>query len=130
MTKPEGDCPCLSPDPTVAHATLKGAISDALLVDDSHLIISIRSCRNCQRRYLVVFYELIDWTDGDDSQARVFMPITPEAEAQMLSLGPDLDEQALMGMNLSGDQLVWSWPRGGEPYLSRLNGPLAMFPHD
>lgn len=109
---------------------LQGAVRHATLVDESHLIISVRSCRNCQRRYLVAFYELIDWAGGDDSQARVFLPLTEEKEAQIVGLGSPLHESALIGLELSGDQLIWSWPRGQEPYANWFSGRLVRFPHD
>jgi len=66
-----------------AHAASAGLRNHARLVDGSHFGVSIRVCPACSQRYVSVFAETFDWTDGDDPQYSTLLPIT-EAEAAAL----------------------------------------------
>ena len=54
------------------------------LIDESHFGVMLLACPACSQRFVSVFSETIDWTDGEDPQYWAVIPITL-AEADSLS---------------------------------------------
>ncbi len=54
------------------------------LVNESHFMMTIRSCKKCSQQFLTLFTETIDWEKGEDPQYWTVMPIT-RTEAYQLS---------------------------------------------
>ena len=53
------------------------------LIDESHFHVTILACAECDQRFVSVFTETIDWTDGEDPQCWMLVPVT-EAESRSL----------------------------------------------
>ncbi len=123
-------CACQASDPNAAYIFLKQAKVTRTLIDESHFMVTLRICEGCGSPYLVFFFELIDWSNGDDSQARVFLELDQELLLKVSENGVVVDEAWLRQMCPQGAQVIWSHPRDSEPYTNRISGPLAWFPHD
>ena len=121
-------CPCLSPDAARARAA-KRLLTGDHLIDESHLIVGIQRCVLCGQAFLSIFTELIDWQGGDDSQARVLVPVTPE-EVGMFAARPDVTEDDILEMNFIRRMLWWVHPRDSAPSAYWSDGPLTILPHD
>ena len=67
-------------------------------VDSSHLTRWLSRCQQCGQRYFAVFYEVIDWDEGDDRQYSTYIPVESESEADEIS-------------NLSPLELLWFSPK-------------------
>jgi hypothetical protein len=121
-------CSCLQDDAAAAvRAISEGA--DNELLDESHLRISLKTCRHCGQVFLYVMTETIDWQDGDDPITRVFFPVSAERASSIRRL--DLrDHHDLRPLGLSGRFLVDDWPSGGPKVSSWHVGSLPFFRHD
>ena len=76
----------LNHDATRCHLRLSmptaAEIADALelvqsFVDESHLIKNLHQCRDCGQLYFHVWFELLDWDDGDDRMYDFYIPVAP-----------------------------------------------------
>jgi len=83
----------LNHDATRCHLRLSkptaAEIADALelvqsFVDESHLIKNLHQCRACGQLYFHVWFELLDWDDGDDRMYDFYIPVTTKAEIDRL----------------------------------------------
>jgi hypothetical protein len=54
-------------------------------VDESHLVRSLRKCRECGQLYFSEFHERIDWDGGDDAQYSTYIPVPTRQEAETIS---------------------------------------------
>lgn len=120
-------CPCLSPDPAIARAARREMKS--MLIDESHLIVSIQNCVECGQAFLSVFTEQVDWLGGDDAQAQVLVPLTADEEHCVAGM-TEVTEQALLSLQLKKSMLWWVYPTGQDPKGSWKDGPLVILPHD
>jgi hypothetical protein len=64
----------------------------AIVVDESHLIVSIRRCEACTQKYVWVTRGQIDWTAG---QIRSILPLTDEEALIYRNQGDAIDLAAL-----------------------------------
>lgn len=101
-------------------------------LDESHLDIGLIRCPACGRRALRIWMELIDWQDGDDSQACIIVPLPVDLP---LDLTGDLDEswaEALLKRIGPCRFLVRSSPRGshGDASWHWRNEQPFILPHD
>jgi hypothetical protein len=53
--------------------------------DDSHLIRNLLRCRECGQLYFHEFYEIVDWTDGNDAQYTTWIPVEDVESADHLN---------------------------------------------
>ncbi len=53
-------------------------------VDDVHDIRSLLRCKQCGQLYFYEFHEWIDWTGGNDSQYRTYIPVESRNEIEAL----------------------------------------------
>ena len=95
----------------------------AELVDRSHFAASILECP-CGQRWLSIFTEIIDWSEGNDAQYCTLLPVTKseadELQEQGTNVSPNLLRQK--GFNRRylqiGNRVVWA------------DGQLPISPHD
>jgi hypothetical protein len=124
-------CPHCSPaDPAAAFTSLRELPMAERLVDESHFDLSVRRCPRCGQAWVAIFTELLDWRDGDDSQAWLCLHITDGELRQLRAANEDDRERTLVGMNLSRRHLAWVHPRGNSESVSWKDGPLVILPHD
>ena len=100
-----------------------------VLIDDSHLIVSIRVCPMCRQQWLQVFTELIDYEQGDDSQAWCLVPITPEESNRLLQQGSDVKMAGVQALGADRRYLIVVHPRGQSRHISWTTGTIPIFPH-
>lgn len=77
---------CWPEDAEQAWTARSGLTLAGYIVDESHLIVTILTCKGCRQQFLSIMTETIDWVDGDDPQHRVMIPVTSE-EAFLLVNG-------------------------------------------
>jgi hypothetical protein len=116
-------CPCVGDDAAAANAARATPWLD--LVDESHFSVRLARCTACGRPRLSIFAELIDWSHGDDSQARILIPLAEDEAAAVASTG---HWQPLLAADRR--HLVKSHPRGGEAWIGWCEGPVVIPPHD
>lgn len=104
--------------------------SVAELVDESHFDLSILACPKCGQRYLKVFTELIDWKDGDDSQASAIVPLAEEEPSQVQAWKDSPDLKKIEAWVAGRRFLRWIHPCGGETLTSWVDGGFVFMPHD
>ena len=56
-----------------------------LYEDDSHLIRNLLRCRKCGHLFFHEFYELVDWTEGNDAQYSSWIPVDDVESADRLN---------------------------------------------
>ena len=100
-----------------------------MLIDESHLIVSIQQCLLCGQGFLSIFTEQIDWQGGDDSQARGLVPVTAD-ERKLLADMPEVTEEVLLSLGLTRPMLWWIHPSGQAAQVMWRDGPLIVLPHD
>jgi len=111
-----------------AWEAVKGLKTELELVDESHFMIKIRSCKQCSQQFISVFTETIDWKDGEDSQYWTVLPIT-SAEADQLSSNGRTAEAALLGLPRERPSLCHDFPKGSGPKSYWSQG-IVIGPHD
>ena len=87
------------------------------------------AARHAARRPLRIFTELVDWSDGEDSQATLIVPLPPGDP------GPLGDEAAVatqLRLLPEGVHLARIYPKGQSipPSWTWLQGRAAILPHD
>ena len=98
------------------------------LEDESHFTVKIRCCPACTQRFVSVFTEQIDWSDGEDPQYWTVMPIS-QAEAQGLAAAGSSIESALNTLAPRRRALLRNCPKGSEPHSFWGTG-ILVGPHD
>ncbi|RDI67383.1 hypothetical protein [Nocardia pseudobrasiliensis] len=97
---------------------------DRNLVEDSHFIVGLLHCGQCDQRFVSVFTEFIDWTAGEDPQYTTIMPLT-ESEATAL-LDGSLQVHAIGDLGANRQHLHHDWPSGTPPQLSWGRGRFPI----
>ncbi|WP_143741813.1 hypothetical protein [Thiorhodovibrio frisius] len=111
-----------------AWEAVKHLKSEIELIDESHFMIKVRSCKKCSQQFLWVFTETIDWKDGEDPQYWAVLPITPAEAYQLLSDG-GTTVTALLGLSSERKSLCHDFPKGSEPKSYWSQG-IVIGPHD
>ncbi len=119
---------CSPPNADDAWGALRLLRLEFELVDESHFMIKLRSCPNCQQHFLSVFAETIDWADGEDPQFWCLLPITP-AESKMLSGSGGESVSQLYALAPDRRSLCHGSPKGGDP-VSYWSSDVVIGPHD
>jgi hypothetical protein len=123
-------CLCQQEDAGRAREFILANREHRTLVDESHFDVSLIRCTSCRQLYLRAWYELIDWINGEDSQADWWFPIDEETSARLLVPGIELNERTIDAFELDGRYLLHAWPSGKEPYTQWMRGSPIHFPHD
>jgi hypothetical protein len=120
---------CWPADPALAWDARRGLTHLDELIDQSHFHVMVLGCPVCEQRYVSVFTETIDWTDGEDPQYWSLLPVTSQ-EADGLTLQrTSLDEAKLSALAPARRCLRRDFPKGGEPRAFWGSG-LFVGPHD
>lgn len=99
------------------------------LIDESHYHVMIRACPQCGQRFLSVFTERIDWSNGDDAQHWHVVPITKREAAALKRRGSALTEIEINAMGSNRRSLVRNYPTGEGPREFWGTG-IIVNPHD
>ena len=121
--------PCWPTDAPAAWRARDGLNRLKELIDESHFIVAILVCPQCDQRYVSIFTEMIDWVDGEDPQYWTLMPIT-EAEAEgLIHQDTSLIEISLNALERGRRSLRRDHPKAGPPRVFWGNG-VVVGPHD
>jgi hypothetical protein len=118
--------------PSTADAAWKARdtlIHTAELIDESHYHVMILACPQCGQRFLSVFTEMIDWSDGDDAQYWSVVPITKREAAKLTRRGSALTEIEINAVGSKRRSLVRNYPTGEGPCEFWGTG-IIVNPHD
>jgi hypothetical protein len=108
-----GECWTESADETCrARAGLRRI---AELIDEPHFRVMLLRCRRCRQVFLSMFFETVDWADGDDPQAWVLMPVTDSEESVLVRAAAEFDERTISGIGADRRSLLHDAPKGREP---------------
>ena len=109
-------CEFCWPADTDAACEARGKLPrQAELIDESHFHVMLLACPKCEQRFVSVFSEIIDWSDGEAPQYWILLPIT-ETEAEMLiRKGDSLKEKELEALGPNRRCLRRDYPKGGAP---------------
>lgn len=102
----------------------------AAWIDESHLGVTICTCTTCGSAALHIWTELIDWEDGDDSQATIIVPLPTDWCPERLVEEDQI--AALLRQRGPCACLVHCSPRGSHgaaTWYWRMDQPIIL-PHD
>jgi len=105
---------CWSSEASKAWQAVTRTPIEEYLIDESHYIVSIRSCPSCSQRYLQVTTETVDWTDGEDPIFRTIIPIDDEERAILTATSPP-KTSVLEAIGPARRSLKYAWQKGEEP---------------
>src|SRR4029079_8169869 len=86
---------CWPGDANAAWAARNSLNHGEELIDESHFHVMILACAQCNQRFLSVFTETIDWTEGDDPQYWTLLPITEPEFSRLIQQGNSVSEAQL-----------------------------------
>ena len=98
-----------------ADAARRGLIPVAELIDESHFHVMIRACSVCSQKFISIFTELIDWSEGDDPQYWTLLPITEDEAAGLTRSGDSVTEEVLNSLGKGRRSLQHDRPKGKPP---------------
>ncbi|WP_233860066.1 hypothetical protein [Paraburkholderia sp. HD33-4] len=98
-------------------------------VDESHFVVRGLQCFRCSRRFISVFTESIDWTNGDDTQSWTTVPVTADEFAWVGAVVPSSIEAALRVVPSQRRTLRRDHPSGRDAQISWTSG-VAVGSHD
>ncbi len=124
------ECRCQNEDVKVAQQALLNCDQVGSMVGDSHFSAGIIKCEACGQQFLSVFAELIDWDDGDDSQASLWLPVFSAEARKLLQTEGLATERLIMEMKMQRRYLVNAKSKGNEAYATWYEGPFFVPPHD
>jgi len=113
---------CAPDDPVAAYAWSLDVRT--VLVDDSHFIVSVRTCPACRQVYVRVFAEFVDFANGEDAQHIDQFAVT-EAEAAALERGP-VGVAELTALASGRRRLVSDWPSDAGRRVCWADGPAWL----
>ena len=93
-------CICVGDDSVAAKEAIRKAQHIVRLVDESHLGASILRCIGCERHFLSLFCERVDWADSDDPQTTVAVPISEDEVQRLKTANVAADENAKYSDNI------------------------------
>jgi hypothetical protein len=99
------------------------------LIDESHFHVMILVCAQCNQRFVSVFTETIDWTDGDDPQYWTVLPITEPEVDSLIRQRNSLSETQLNALGPGRRCLCRNLPKALPEQLLWRTG-IAVGPHD
>ena len=119
---------CWPPSAKDAWAAKSSLTIKTFLIDESHFIVSIWFCRECEQHFLNVTTEMIDWEAGEDPIYRTFMPIT-QSELAVLTESGRPSDSTLNAIGPNRRSLRYDWPKDHPPTEYWSTG-ILVGPHD
>jgi hypothetical protein len=111
-------CDACWPESSADAWDARGDLADgAWLVDDSHFIVRLLTCDRCGQRFVSVFFEIVDWVDGDDSQYWTLLPITRQEADHLTQLGESVTAQVVRELAPGRRSLRRDYPKGEQPHV-------------
>ena len=89
----------------------------------------MRSCGACAQRFLSLFTETIDWTEGEYPQAWTVMPITPAEAAALTDRAAAVTEASLGTLGRDLRTLRHEYPKD-QPRRTFWGRGFVVGPHD
>lgn len=83
---------------------------EAVLVDEPHLLISLRRCRDCAQPFVWIFTETVDWDAGNDRQRRLIVPLAASEAGALAEPDDEPDVRDLGALGEGRRYLVTDWP--------------------
>jgi hypothetical protein len=105
---------CWSQEAKSAYRAFCGLQTKRFLIEESHYIVTLRSCSHCSQQFLSVFTETIDWVDGEDPQYRIVMPITDEESLKLRASGKSISDDILRAIGIGRRSLRHDYPKDGK----------------
>ena len=105
---------CFPPDADKAWEEFSRLQTDLELVSESHATIKIRSCADCQQKFVSVFTESVGLLDGADPQYWSVLPITLSESTLLAASGSEL-ESTLRSLAPNRRSLCHDFPSKGGP---------------
>lgn len=126
-----GDCPCVGESAGAALEAIRTGEHAGTLIDESHFIVSLRRCKACGRGFLRAFCERVDWADGDDPQAWVYIPLDDDERERLVPLAAGVGEDDLRSLVSRPRRFLREdSPKGGPRTAAWVTG-IPYFPaHD
>ncbi len=119
---------CWALDAVDAYEVVTRVPIETYLIDESHYIVSIRTCPSCSQHYLQLTTETVDWEDGDDPVFRTIIPID-KLEREGLVDGKPVDTLTIERIGVGRRSLKFDWPKGQDPSTYWSTG-IAVGRHD
>lgn len=119
---------CWTPDANDAWVAAKLLRLKFELADESHFMVKLRSCPNCQQHFLSAFAEVIGWADSEDPQFCCVLPITSVESKKLMEAGSNLVPQ-LYCLAPDRRSLCHDFPKSGGPKNYWSSG-VMIGPHD
>jgi hypothetical protein len=120
---------CWPQSPEAAWAATRALLTDAELIDESHVHVTVRACGACAQRFISVFTETIDWADSEDPQRWTVMPLTPGEAAELTGAGSSVTEARLDTISRDRRSVCHDYPKD-EPRRTFWGRGLVVGPHD
>jgi hypothetical protein len=124
-------CICVGDDSLAAREAIRKAKHIAELVDESHFGVSILRCVRCERHFLSMFCERVDWADGDDPQTRVVVPVSEDEAQRLKSANVAADESIILEIVANERRFLYhDMPKGEPETLAWKTRQLFIPGHD
>jgi hypothetical protein len=101
---------CWPPSPEAAWAATRALLTDAELIDESHVHVTVRACGACPQRWTV-------------------MPLTPGEAAELTGAGSSVTEARLDTISRDRRSVCHDYPKD-EPRRTFWGRGLVVGPHD
>jgi len=124
-------CPsCHDTDPHHSWNRSRGLVTVARLIAESHFSVTLVRCPACSQSYASTFSERIDWSDSNDPQDWLVIPLDAD-EAQALLVAPThIIEMALNALPPRRYLLRWFAREATAPEVRWSEGEVWVAPHD
>jgi hypothetical protein len=100
------------------------------LIDESHFVVRILECPRCRQRYVSVFTEVIDWSEGDDAQYWSVLPLTAAESERLIAQGENAEIPLIELIGRNRRYLQVDFPTGKTKRVLWAAGNLSIGPHD
>jgi hypothetical protein len=119
---------CLPADAKAALAWKSEQVE--VLVEESHVRVTISQCAVCTAMYLRVFAEKVDWVGGNDPQQVIRFSISFTQACTLFNADESEVELLVQRFGNSSRFAESYWPASGEPSIGWIEGPCRIMPHD
>ncbi len=121
---------CFQTSAQEAYESWRSFTEVSLLVDELHFIVRVLMCPHCNQRFVSVFTELIDWSEGDDAQYWSLLPVTVAESEQLIAQGGNVDNRLIETLGRQRRHLRVDYPTRKPKHVHWAAGNLLIGPHD